>query len=386
MDRKGEKNGMNELKHMMENAEEQLFLYPDLSAFEKGKRMLKKALLHQKIAPIDRYSWPNAMLAEGLLAAFTATGDRQALLEVCAYLERWGKKEYRIHTADNIMNGSLALWIEGLMDPGLMLEEARPKAGGLQQTCEQARERCADWLRKAPKTTGGLLAYRNWHPDWLFADTIGMICPFLCRYGARMKDEALLDLGIAQLEGFLERGMDPDTGLPYHGYDEKTGEKYSIVGWGRACGWLLKGLSGSLPWLIGRPAAFRRLLDAYRRLTRSVLSYQRPDGGFSWQLPAREGHRDTSAEGMIGAALAFGLRMGYDQEKGTAEEAMQRLFLAMQTSLENGDITDCLGECRGFGEYPQSYRAYPWGLGSALSFFGEKLAYEKTVSEQKADK
>lgn len=48
--------------------------------------------------------------------------------------------------------------------------------------------------------------------------------------------------------------MDEKTGLPYHGYDEKTGMKYGIIGWGRACGWMLLGLSQSILWISEQPA------------------------------------------------------------------------------------------------------------------------------------
>ena len=43
-----------------------------------------------------------------------------------------------------------------------------------------------------------------------------------------------------------------------------------------------------------------RLLLLQQQLLDSIFVWQRADGGFSWQLQAQEGHRDTSAEGMIG--------------------------------------------------------------------------------------
>lgn len=417
---KAEKN----LTKMSDRAGELLFSYPAVTTSEKGKRLVKKILFRQKIAPLDAFSWPNAMLGDGLLAAFSATGEQKAFLDTVVYLEQWAKKGCPIHYADNIMNGKLAMWVEGLMEhtpsgdstaptaPGNVPEGVKtkkkmhPGQGGLQKSCREILDRCADWLRQTPKTAEGILPYRPQHPDWIFADTIGMVCPFLCRYGAQKGDVALLRLGIRQMQVFLERGMDRASGLPYHGYEERTGMKYGVIGWGRACGWLLKGMADSLPWLTGQKKEFAGLLLSYRKLAAAILDFQRPDGGFSWLLPATEGHRDTSAEGMIGAALCSGLRMGYFQDTGTVgsamalemaqenperipgeekrvQEALTRLSGAMEHSLEDGVIRDSLGECVGFGEYPQVYGVYPWGMGSALEFFSEKQLLEKTEQNRR---
>ena len=139
-------------------------------------------------------------------------------------------------------------------------------------------------------------------------------------------------------------------------------------------------MAESLPWLAkgagtfpdGR-ATFDRILYAYRGMARAVLLHQRPDGGFSWQLPAEEGPRDSSAEGMIGTALSLGLRYGFlsgMQDGWAAETALQRLSDALEQSVDGGLVRDCSGECLGFSQYPQVYGQYPWGQGSVLEFFG----------------
>lgn len=394
---------MADLEKMIDVAGRQLFLYPEVSETEELKRLFRRWVLKQKLPPADRFSWPNAMLADGLLAAFAFGGRQQGLLDAASYLEQWKKKKYRIRYADNVMNGSLALWISGLLgetEGDNAAEEGRKRNRGVRQACLGAQEACAAWLRRTPKTADGILPYRGHHPDWIFADTVGMVCPFLCRYGVEKREESLRRLGEAQILRFLEKGMDAESGLPYHGYDEKTGVKYGAVGWGRACGWLLKGMAESLPWLAkglsGKDAAdeaqkeaFEEILGAYRKLVWRTLACQRPDGGFSWLLPAEEGPRDSSAEGMIGAAVSMGLRCGLlkggsgsvfasgweDPSRGeeadpdAAERALQHLHAALEQSVDGGLVRDCSGECRGFAEYPQIYGWYPWGQGSVLAFF-----------------
>ncbi|MDO4332416.1 MAG: glycoside hydrolase family 88 protein [Eubacteriales bacterium] len=368
---------MEQVRGLADTAAAQIAVYPVVTGKEKMKRLIKGTLLHHKLAPVDPFSWPNAMLGEGLLAAFEATGEKKYLMAAANHLKRWKSTGYRIYYVDNIMNGSLAMRIEELIDAKEEGPLGAAEADEMRGVCGEAEKACAEWLRGAVRTGQGILPYREHHMDWLFADTLGMVCPFLCRYGVQNGDKELQQAAVRQLQQFLQNGMDERTGLPYHGYDEKSGMKYSIIGWGRACGWLLKGLAGSLPWIAEESGEYESLKQAFLRLAETVGSYQRPDGGFSWQLEAQEGHRDSSAEGMIGAALASAMRSGLlqeNEENGTcggklsAPGLLERLQRILQQTVKGGRIGECLGECRDFAEYPQVYGDYPWGTGSALEF------------------
>lgn len=359
---------MEQIIALANEAALQIASWPVVTGKEKVKRFIKGGLLGQKLAPVDPFSWPNAMLGEGLLAAFAATGEKKYLLAVADHLKRWKTSGFRIYYVDNILNGTLAI---ALKEQLLTAQEDRflkEEKEELLQLCSQAERACADWLLAAPKTAGGILPYRTHHADWFFADTAGIVCPFLCRCGAEEKDARLLELGVRQLSAFLEKGMDQRTGLPYHGYDGKTGMKYGIIGWGRACGWLMAGLTGSLPWIPKEHGEYEKLQAACAELAETVGKYQRPDGGFSWQLEATEGHRDNSAEGMIGAAL---VKMETDRDgnaAGTKTADLARLAAACKSSVEGGRVKDCSAECLDFAQYPQIYGCYPWGLGSVLEF------------------
>lgn len=391
---------MDEIRMLADQAAEQIAEYPVICGKEKIKRLIRGSILRQKLAPRDPFSWPNAMLGEGLLSAYEATGEKKYLLAVAEHLKRWKKAGFPIHYVDNIMNGRLALWMEELLQREDSEVCGAAEREELLALCKSAAEACAEWVRQAPKTKQGLLVYRSQHPDWLFVDTLGMVCPFLCRYGAQKGDRQLLNLGTGQLWMFLKRGMDERTGLPYHGYDEKNGMKYSVVGWGRACGWLMKGLAGSLPWIPRELREYGELLAAFRKLLEATDVCQQASGGFSWLLPAIEGHRDSSAEGMIGAAAAEGLTAGLfhdgacdlaedgacspagdraceaagdracqpGQAGRRAEELVRRLEQVLRQSVAGGTVKDCSGECLAFGQYPQNYGSYPWGTGSVLDF------------------
>lgn len=391
---------MSQIQEMIKPAAAMLDTYPVVTTKQKIKQWIKTCVPGMTPEKAERYSWPQALLAMGLLQAYEQTKDKTALSSVFSYLRRWKNSGYPISHVDHVMNGSVALWTEALLT-----KEKREDAESLEALwiCREGADICASWIKAAKKTADGILAYRSQHPDWLFADTLGMLCPFACRYGVQKQDKELLNLGLRQLELFFQKGMDEKTGLPYHGYDEKTGMKYGIIGWGRACGWMLLGLSQSILWLSEQPAGAEqadeqqseqsaaqrsfqssaregrnRLLLLQEKLLSSIFAWQRADGGFSWQLQAQEGRRDTSAEGMIGYGTWLAAETAAVQRSEQRIPALSRLAAIMQTSIRDGRVTDCSGECKGFAEYPQVYGTYPWGSGSALAFLAGKFFKEES--------
>lgn len=414
---------MERIKALTDTAVLQIEAYPSLTSKEKVKRLIKSCIPGKRLAPLDAFSWPNALLGKGLLCAWEAVGDESALRAVAGYLKRWKAKGFPIRYVDNLMNGTLAMELEGLLrggaDSGTASASSSGTLGGAVRAsvsgtsnatasvsasgtssatasvsasgifgaaevseylalCREAADACAAWLKAAPRTENGLLPYRKQHPDWLFADALAMVSPFACRYGKERGDEELSELGARQLTDFLEKGMDVKSGLPYHGYDEKNGMKYGIIGWGRACGWMLLGLAESLAY-VESEGAFAALEKAYGELLTQVFKWQREDGGFSWQLSAQEGHADSSAEGMIGLAYALAKKnlqkAAFDSESICTFEAemrvnenIARLYEISKKRVIDGKVGSCSGECLGFAEYPQVYGSYSWGNGSILGF------------------
>ena len=83
--------------------------------------------------------------------------------------------------------------------------------------------------------------------------------------------------------------MDEASGLPYHGFDSDTGVKYGIIGWGRAVGWLMSGISESLAYL---PEKHRSLVSCgtiFKSCPLLWWGFRREDGSFPWQPQARDG-------------------------------------------------------------------------------------------------
>ena len=82
--------------------------------------------------------------------------------------------------------------------------------------------------------------------------------------------------------------------------------------------------------------------------------------------------------GMIGYGAWLAAETAAVQRSEQWSPALSRLAAIMQTSIRDGRVTDCSGECKGFAEYPQVYGTYPWGSGSALAFLAVQLFREES--------
>lgn len=347
-------NDKKNLDALAETACHELMTYGLWDGKTRCKRWIKKYLLRRQVAPEDLIFWTTGILAAGLWQC------RQGLSALSAYYERWMRKGCPIAYVDDLLAGEVILSAyeeySGNGQSNGMISSQNADA------YKNAVEKLAAYGMHYPTDETGSFFYRAAQDNgYIFVDSIGLACPFLYRYGALYNKADAIELAVKQILNFLAYGMDGSTGLPYHGYVLQTACKYGIIGWGRAVGWLLRGMTGCMITEYGR----ERLRDSYVGLMDTVLAYQRKDGYFSWQLQAADGPADTSATGMICVALKQGADLGIlaDSKYG---QALQAGINAIEKSTRGGKVYDCSGECEGFGQYPQRYGAYPWALGPAL--------------------
>lgn len=341
---------------MVKEAEYELLHYPKRSISYLMKRWIK-LMLGKNVEPLDKLNWPTGLLAKGLMDYYMQNKNseeaRMILNCLKQYYDRWIHKGYKMYYLDDALSG-------------LTLIDLHQITGD--EKYKKAAEAMVQYLYQHETDKAGSLTYRPKQKNgYIFADGIGMVCPFLCRYGITYADMNAVNLAVTQLQNFIEFGMDEKTGLPYHGYEFESGVKYGIIGWGRAVGWLMLGMSESLSYLEESRPSYEIIKQAYRRLVDKVEAYQLEGGLYSWQLGAKEGPVDTSATGMILYSIARSLDTRI--LIGIHKSRMMRGREALWNSVKEGRIYGCLGECQGFCMYPQVYGAYPWSLGPALSLF-----------------
>lgn len=346
------------LRQLKEETKYQLFHYPETTKKQDIKYCIKRIVRRAHTPKRDLFFWPHALLTQSLETA----GELETLKR---YYDFWIEKGLEIRNIDNIMNGYSLLYV---------YEETKDEKYKI------AADKLYEYLLQYEKEMQGTMPYRKGTPNHVYVDGVGMIAPFLCRYGSMFQKKEAIDMGIKQIQDFLKYGMDESSGLPYHGYDIKTGVKYGIIGWGRSLGWLLLAMADSIEY-IPEPAEGLEVVEAFQKLLKTALLYLRKDGYFAWQLSAMEGPKDTSSTAMIGYALKRSKdylnckvnqkQTGFgdgDKRSIAVENALNKIEGALISSCKDGKIYDCSGECHGFSQYPQTYGAYPWSLGPGMRF------------------
>ncbi len=380
---------------LIENACRELLQYGVFDGKAKGKYLIKRYLLGRRAAAEDLIFWPTGLLAAGLwhcrkelgkpetAAEASRLADKAAGVErkrqetgesveydaaartvdrieqsLVSYYERWFHKGMPLAVLDDLTAGETLLNIYEEMQNGASGFGGKLSGGQIRS----ALDKMAAFAAAYPKDEEGSFYYRPANGErTVFVDGIGLAAPFLYRYGEMFGKQEYRELALRQITNFLSCGMDGATGLPYHGYDGTDGCKYGIIGWGRAVGWLLRGMAGCMT---SDPGG-EKVSAAYLALVGRALTYQRPDGCFSWQLQALDGPADTSATGMLCVAVKAGMEL--DILAGAKyESALSAGKRALEKSVRDGRVYGCSGECEGFSCYPQRYGAYPWSLGPAL--------------------
>lgn len=348
------------LQELLKTTKYQLFHYPEFTKKQDIKYLIKRVLRPANTPKRDFFFWTHAILTQSLEEA----KDLESLKK---YFDLWIEKGQNIYNIDNVMNGYSLLYV---------YEQTK------EEKYKQAADKLFEYLLQYKKEMEDTIPYRKHHPNHIYADGLGMIVPFLCRYGKIFGKEEAIELGVSLIKEFMEQGMDENSGLPYHGYDWKTKVKYGIIGWGRAVGWLLLAMADSYEYLDEKEKEW--LQGVYGKLLVDSINCLREDGYFSWQLEAKEGPKDTGATAMIGYALQKALNLGIVQAKEeviiksryrtlnktkiTFENSAKVMEQAILLSVKQGKIMDCSGECEGFSQYPQVYGAYPWSLGPGVRF------------------
>lgn len=430
-------------KRLEKEAIYELLHYYDKDAKRKLKDMLKKAA-GRYVPPEDGIFWDTGLLANGLMELWTCrervgkmrwVGDIQEgqiqveqMQEGRIWKEQIQERQIRTGQMQQAAGSEIVkavkqyfdCWIERGM-PVYYMDDAlcgvallRLYEAVSEERYRAGADKLVNYLLALGETEADAIGSIPYRPTQktghVYVDGIGMICPFLTMYGVKFGNERAIKLALTQIKNMLEYGMDAKTGLPYHGFRYENKEKYGIIGWGRAVGWLLMGMKGVLYWLregnvekdcSGKAisgegegkksiaqeygAEYRELKKAFFQLLKAVESYQRADGGFSWQLEAMEGPADSSATAMIAQALQFAvadeeegdIRAGEEGNNKAEEEGSEKNSenwkAMLQSAVEflygcekDGKIYHCLGECMGFSQYPQVYGAYPWSLGTSL--------------------
>lgn len=324
----------------------QLLNYPKFDLKLKVADVIKSIIYPGYMTDSNRFQWPNGLLALALEWSHRISDDDEDLEHLIKYYDRWIEKGASIDFVDQAINGYTLTYLYEVTN---------------QEKYKELLDAILQYLLDHPKVGDDSIPYRIKITNDIYIDAIGMVCPFLCRYGTKTNNPEAVNLGAKQIINYINNGMDGHTGLPYHGYNPHHNTKLGIIGWGRAVGWLLIGMVDSLEYIPEDNIYYDQIKNFFTKIVSRVVTFQNINGHFSWQLGAIEGSPDTSATSMICYAIQRGMILGILDL--AYMEKLQVALDYLHESVEEGIVIGSSAECRGFSMYPQTYAAYPWAQG-----------------------
>lgn len=177
-------------------------------------------------------------------------------------------------------------------------------------------------LRGQPRTEEGSFWHKRIYPYQVWLDGLYMAGPFAVEYALTFDEPALADDMIRQFRLIEKNTRDPQTGLLYHGWDEKRQQKWadpetgrSSQFWGRAMGWYAMALVDVLDLLPAAHPGGPALTGILQRLASALLRFQDAATGLWYQVVDQAGrsgnYREASASAMLAYAFARSVRRGY---------------------------------------------------------------------------
>ena len=233
-----------------------------------------------------------------------------------------------------------------------------------QKTGKEKFRKAAALLRSQldgqPRTSDGGFWHKKVYPWQMWLDGQHMAIPFYLQYEAVFgPDEKAQTDAARQLILAYRHTVNPDTGLPCHGWDESKRQVWSdpVTGrashaWGRAVGWYITALADSLEMLPQGNEHYPEVLDIFNSLSEKLLS-ERQEGVWLQVLDCPDmlgNYLESSGSCLIDYAILKGARLGllpkeYGVEAQKSFEAIQRHFVGR---MKNGEyfIAKC---CQGAG-------------------------------------
>ncbi|MDD3013885.1 MAG: glycoside hydrolase family 88 protein [Candidatus Gastranaerophilales bacterium] len=302
----------------------------------------------------DYNNWDSSLMLLGLLESNPSVNLKFVENFCSKIIDNQGNFKYKLQKADQCMVGYIFLELYSITHKHKYKAAADKLAGFL--------------IKDYPKSISGTVPYRIKYQNYMFIDTIGMISPFLIRYGETFHNPNATNLGVKQLKEFLNTAIDKKTGLPYHAYDAQTQQTFGILGWLRGIGWLSIGLADSLKYLSHENEDYQYLTKQFNSLITNVSRYQNKENPWNWDIENSYGHIDTSGTAMI----------GYSIEKGISEKVLDKKFqnvsenamLGILKSVnKDGSVENSLTECQGIGHYPNKFGSSNYTQGTTLALY-----------------
>lgn len=268
-------------------------------------------------------------------------------------------------TNDNYLSNYIrkGKWINLSQKPdSAMLAYAMMKCSDNPESIEFAMDEVYNILQKATDDNG-LIAYTGNPKDTArYVDVLGMVCPFLARYGLTYHHAEAVNKAFEQLDFFHDYGMYSSTDLPNHAVNVESKLPIGVYGWGRGTAWYFIGLMDTYKeFPVGEQKEILKLW--IKEAAECYKSFQYDDGGFGYIL-----QKNNSFDSSVTAAMAWFYAecaelFEVEEYDNVSKRALEKL---RKVTRITGAIDWSQGDTKGIGVFSQTFDIMPFTQGFAI--------------------
>ena len=178
-----------------------------------------------------KFNFPNAFLFTGLSEIAKVKKDEKLIIKTAtsfnSFINNDGTPKFVFNKVDQVPFALAA------MNLYQCLGDKKYK-----KMADYVYQKLNTWVDPVSK----LIQYRK-DSKVMLNDLVGMVCPFLVRYGTLFRIEQSIELAYKQIEYFILYGIEKDSHLPVHGIINNLKIKVGPTNWGRGIGWYIIALS-----------------------------------------------------------------------------------------------------------------------------------------------
>lgn len=219
------------------------------------------------------------------------------------------------------------------------------------------------------KQNNTTIPYRKGINDIRFVDTIGLVCPFLVKYGIIYDCEDAITLAQKQIEEYYSF-KHPETNTVPHAYNIKQNTPLGIYDWGRGIGWYILGIIEVHKTLTD--GELKKSLELKILELANVLEpYQLQSGGFSSSIFNNKMGAESSATVLCGLLYNHCYNITKNEKYAIITE--RTINQLMKYTQRNGSIDICQGDTKGIGNYSTCFNYMPFVQGLSLLLYNRHI-------------
>lgn len=293
------------------------------------------------------YNFPKAFLFVGLTEYAIEKNDLDLSHKVADSFQRFikydGLPSFTVDIVDQVPFGLAALNLYQLLGD----EKYKKMADYFYLKIEE-------W--KDPITE--IIQYRE-KSNILLNDLLGMVCPFLIKYGEIFNNKNAVILASKQIDYYIKYGVEKDSNLPVHGIMNDTKIKVGPTNWGRGIGWYILALSSCVNSKSSINIGFYK--QELNKLIATLDQLKNKEGVWS-QFPGSSHRFDASSTTMFMYAMNIAHSSMYNKKN---------IYKLIGSSInKKGAILNSSGETYGVNSYSDKFSESELSQGVLLMLLG----------------